>query len=491
MSDKSIIKTEAEDSLDDELGFMGQIKQRLVGRTRGFASEQSGSMIIFALVIFMMVLLATGMAIDFMRHENMRTRLQATLDRAILAAADLDQTNDPEAVVEDYFAKSGLSNYQLDVDVSEGLNFRTVTANATSTVDSMFLNMAGIESIDAPAGGTAEERINNVEVSLVLDISGSMDSNNKIENMQTAANEFVDTMITADTKDLVSISVVPYTGQTNAGAVLFDSINVDQVHSYSHCVELDASDFTSVPFNPLKQYKQMQHYEYSSAFYGSSSNYEIQNPWCSDKAYEEIQPFKNDNASLKNVINSYEPRSATGIHYAMKWAAALLDPSMRSTVNSLIDTGAVDPVFRGRPAAYDDEETVKAIVLMTDGMNVDQYRINDWAYNSVSEYAHWSQFTLWYYLYNYVRSSSRSNYYNRVHNSTEADERLDDICEASRVNGIVVFTIGFEIINNAAASAVMSRCATSSSHFYAVEGVEISDAFGAIARTINQLRLIQ
>ncbi|EPX80904.1 TadE/TadG family type IV pilus assembly protein [Litoreibacter arenae] len=497
MSDMRKEGVNASQVLGAESGFFRQVQTRLAGRTRGFAGEENGTMIIFGLTIFIMVLVATGMAIDFMRHENMRSRLQSTLDRAVLAAADLDQMNDPKAVVEDYFAKSGLSGYDLDVDVKEGLNYRTVTASASSEVNSMFLNMVGIDSIDAPAGGAAEERINNVEISLVLDISGSMDDNDKIENMQHAAKEFVDTMITPDTKELVSISIVPYTGQTNAGQTLFNALNVNQVHDYSYCVEFESSDFQSVPLNFSKQYAQMQHYEYSSRYYGSWANYKIQDPWCSDKTDEEIKAFQNNNTELKRVIDSYRPRTATGIHYAMKWAAALLDPSIRSTVSGMINTGTVDSVFEGRPASYSDEETIKVIVLMTDGMNVDQYRIRSWAYNSTSEYQHWAKYTLWYYLNNYVYWRDRGDYYYFKQSNDQADDQLDDICDAAKATGskpseaIVIFSIGFEINDNPAAKKVMSDCATSDSHFYAVEGVEISDAFGAIARTINQLRLIQ
>lgn len=490
MSDKRY-EVEHKPSSKGRIGFLQELRNRVTGRSRGFARDEHGTMIIFGVTIFMICLVATGMAIDFMRHENMRARLQATLDRAVLAAADLDQKNDPTAVVEDYFAKSGLGDYDLTVTVQEGLNYRTVTADASSSVDSMFLNMVGIESIDAPAGGAAEERIEKVEVSLVLDISGSMDDNDKLENMQQAANEFVDTLITPDTQDLISITVVPYTGQTNAGETLFNAVNVNDKHDFSYCIEFDSNDFTTVPLNFTKTYEQVQHYEYSSAFYGSWANYKIQNPWCSNKSDEEIKAFQNNNISLKNTINSYEPRTATGIHYAMKWAAAMLDPSMRSTVSSMIVSGDVDPAFEGRPAAYTDEETVKVIVLMTDGMNVDQYRIKSWAYNSTSEYNFWAQYTLWYYLNNYVYWRDHGDYYFRKMNAGQADDYLSDICEASRNAGIVIFSIGFEIFDNAAASNVMSNCATSDSHFYAVEGVEISTAFGAIARTINQLRLIR
>lgn len=491
MSDMHKNIAESANGANRAVGIIGQVKERLVGRTRGFAREEHGTMIIFGLTIFIMVMVATGMAIDFMRHENMRTRLQATLDRAILAAADLDQTNDPQEVVEDYFAKSGLENYDLDVDVQEGLNYRTVTASASSEVNSMFLNMVGIESIDAPASGAAEERINNVEVSLVLDISGSMEDNDKLENMQAAANEFVDALITPDTDELISISVIPYTGQTNAGPTLFNAINVNQKHGYSFCVEFDASDFTTVPLNFSKQYQQMQHYEYSNANYGSWANYKIQNPWCSDKPEETIKPFQNNGVTLKSTINSYEPRTATGIHYAMKWGAALLDPTLRGTVNGMIASGDVDGAFLGRPADYDDEETAKVIVLMTDGMNVNQYRIKSWAYNSDSEYRHWARYTLWYYLQRYVYHHRYNDYYHKTMTSNQADVSLANICQASRDAGIVIFTIGFEITNNPSASTVMHNCATSDSHFFAVEGVEISNAFGAIARTINRLRLIQ
>jgi len=471
--------------------FTQELKQRLSGRGRGFARDENGTMVIFGLLIFIMVLIGSGMAIDFMRHENARARLQATLDRAILAAADLDQTNDPQDVVEDYFAKSGLGEYDLNVTVEEGLNFRTVTADATSTVDSMFLNMVGIESLDAPAHGAAEERFEKVEVSLVLDISGSMDDNDKLENMQAASNSFVDTLITPDTDELISISVIPYTGHTNAGETLFNALNTNKQHDYSYCVEFTSSDFNKVPLNFSKSYEQVQHYEYSGNYYGSWANYKIQNPWCSDKESEEIKAFQNNTTSLKSTINSYEPRTATGIHYAMKWGAALLDPSMRPVVDSMVSSGDVPAEFSGRPADYNDMETVKVIVLMTDGMNVDQFRIKSWAYNSSSEYKHWAQYTLWYYLNNYVYWYYHDDYYFRTMTSGQADNYLADICAASRDEGIVIFTIGFEITSNPYASGVMSNCATSDSHFYAVEGVEISTAFGAIARTINQLRLIQ
>ena len=63
-----------------------------------FRREEEGSMIIFAMFIFITMLIVAGIAVDLMRFETNRSRLQATLDRAVLASSALDQTLDPEAV---------------------------------------------------------------------------------------------------------------------------------------------------------------------------------------------------------------------------------------------------------------------------------------------------------------------------------------------------------------------------------------------------------
>ena len=99
------------------------LRRRLVR----FAREEDGVFTILALFMIMMMVLVGGIQLDFMRHEMERSRLQAVADRAVLAAADLDQTLDPSAVVKDYFAKAGMIDYLSNVTVANGLNFRTVT----------------------------------------------------------------------------------------------------------------------------------------------------------------------------------------------------------------------------------------------------------------------------------------------------------------------------------------------------------------------------
>jgi hypothetical protein len=143
-------------------------------------------------------------------------------------------------VVENYFEISGLQNYRLSVDVEEGLNFRRVEAYAELEVNTLFMHMFGVRVLTSPAEGAAEEVIQNVEVSLVLDISGSMGWGSKMTNMQTAARDFVSEMLQANEDDngnLVSISIIPYNGMVNLGEPLGKRLHAVE---RTHRVELRA-----------------------------------------------------------------------------------------------------------------------------------------------------------------------------------------------------------------------------------------------------------
>ena len=73
--------------------------------------------------------------------------------------------------------------------------------------------------------------------------------------------------------------------------------------------------------------------------------------------------------------------------------------------------------------------------------------------------------------------------------TSTANSLLDNICDAAKEKGIVVWSIGFEVDSTGA--DIMQNCASSPAHFFRVEGVEITEAFRTIARQLNQLRLTQ
>ena len=539
---------------------------RVSKKAKGFRKDESGAMIIFGLIIFVMMLLAGGMAVDFIRFEHERANLQYTLDRAVLASAALSQPLDPVTVAEDYFDKSDLENYELDVRMPTNvINAREITANASLTMNTFFINMLGIESMDAAARGAAEERIPKVEISLVLDVSGSMGNNGKLANLKTAAKEFVDTLLIDENEDLVSISLIPYNMQVNAGEDLLNAMNVSDEHDSSHCVDFSSSSYNSAAISSSSELQRAGHFDpfYTSIDHPGSASDDNHTRlfMCPTTSYSEIITFSQDAGALRTRIDALEAGGNTSIDIGAKWGTYLLDPSSNA---ALVGAGGMDTAFDTRPASYSDEETIKILVIMTDGVNTTEYRLNDdfrdgpstiwrhednrmlsfqtdagtgadsngdgfrdnadffisdsYTWNSGDTYwdnvpwfnspdgapdfgdqlswpAVWDMMGARYYAYylNYEQEWNASDYWDArndvmssVSGSTK-NTRLTNICSQAKSNNIVVFSIGFEISNSAA--NVMKTCATSESNFFKVEDTEISDAFNAIAQTIQRLKL--
>jgi len=468
----------------------GDTVQRLRTLQRNFARDEDGMITIFACFMILIMLMVGGIGVDLMRHEMERMRLQSVSDRAALAAADLDQTLTPSEVVRDYFSKAGMADYVSNVEVSDGLNYRTVSVDATNPMKTHFMKMTGVDTLNVPVHAKAEEKIQKVEISMVLDISGSMNSNSKMWNLRNAAKEFIDTVLTPENEGLISVSLVPYSEQVNAGPAIVSQLNVNMKHEYSYCLEFPDSSFQTARLDTGLRYDQMQHFQWN--YYSIESGYTrntLYDTICPRNWYEEIAAFSEDKAALKNRIDRLQPRAGTAIYLGMKWATAMLDPSFRPVNSAMASVGASDPEFAARPASYDDAETLKTVILMTDGQNSNTIRISDWYYDDDSEVVHWNRYNLNYYLERHVSSWYRSNFYYQKYSASQGDSMLSSVCDAAKENRIVIWSIGFEVTTHGA--NVMRDCASSPSHFFRVEGVEISDAFEAIARQINQLRLTQ
>ncbi|AXI55567.1 hypothetical protein C1J05_14585 [Sulfitobacter sp. JL08] len=100
-----------------------------------FCRDEDGVITIFAVYMLLLIVAIGGFGVNLMHNEMVRTKVQSTLDRAILAAADLEQTLPADEVVEDYFAKAGMSQYLEGVQVTPGpalptTYFRIVKATA-------------------------------------------------------------------------------------------------------------------------------------------------------------------------------------------------------------------------------------------------------------------------------------------------------------------------------------------------------------------------
>ncbi len=521
----------------------------LSNRCRRFCDDISGGITAFTIMVFILVFVAVGMAVDFMRHETYRAELQDALDRGVLAAAAFSQTVDAEQTVRAYMKSTNYVKhcYHLDpIKTVQTTGSRVITASASCPLNTYFLKLVGIPKLDVLAKGTAIEGATKIEVSLVLDISTSMVINNsggtsqtRLEVLQSSANTFMDLMFSGTNNNRLSMSLVPFAGQVNAGQTAFNYLNDTPAHSYSHCIEFDAADFTYFPnvngdklsdpattaikLPPYKSRGQMQHFNFSkfqnsltgqADLYGPEGVSNVDWGWCPTDA-QRIEYFATDKDVLKARIAGLRTHEATGTYYGARWGAMLLDPSANDLTASLVAANEVSSDQSELPRSYSDVDVQKFLIIMSDGSTTGQVRIPDHKYDEQVEIDQWASQLSSNQNVDFQRVDETGNV---IFNGPTVDGGFTNdpaiasreaariafrnICETSKDNGVVVFTIGFDIdpdLNTATqeqiasaarAKSDLAACATSSSHSYDVQGAGLLSAFSAIASTIQKLKLL-
>ncbi|MGZ9812244.1 pilus assembly protein TadG-related protein [Pseudoroseicyclus sp. H15] len=345
-------------------------------------------MIIFSLFIFLLMLIVGGIAVDVMRAETHRQRLQTLTDRAVLAATDLNQSLDPESVVRDYFTREGLVGDLESVTVSSAFNQREVSIVARTQVPTTLTQLVGVDEFTVPAVATATERVTDLEILLVLDVSGSMASDNKLEDLKDAAQEFVNTVFDGDTQGKVSMGMVPFNGQVNLGPALFAQYNT---HDYggvenNYCIDLpdaayDSLDLaTDLPMPATGFYDSYSSTSKSSSYESTWNNrprsdygYYV-NSWCPPMAQNMVLIPSDDRQELLDAIEGLHAIGATSINAGMRWGMELMDPGSAAMVTEL-NGGPLNG--QSRPLPYELDNAGKIIVLMTDGEHFPEERLND------------------------------------------------------------------------------------------------------------------
>ncbi len=460
---------------------------RAAGR---FWRDESGTIIVWNFFMILGILMAVGIGISAQWAEMRRSTMQNTLDGAVLAAADLDQLRDPKSVVEDYFTRTNQLQYLAGTTVDSGLNYRTVSARAEAEMETFF--MVTPKSWKIRAASEANETVENIEISLVLDISGSMRFNDRITPLRAAAKDFIDLVLMGDKVQGTTVSIVPYAGAVNPGALLFEELGGVRDHDDSSCLFLEDADFTHAGM-PYQSPGQIPHFhkwriDWNHMDWG----------WCPSE-FMRIRPLQNDPVYLKNFIDAMRLHDGTGTMFGMKYGLALLDPASRDALDVVEAAGGISTLGKDRPLAWDEPSTEKFIILMTDGKITDQYQPKHTGFRDPDDDDEDNE------------SGDRDDEDGIDHDKLNAEVETDrqssiggskqiksrsqnlinfyNTCDLAKSNGVIVFTIAYEAPGDAADE--MRNCATSTSHFYEVDQLDIDAAFSSIARQINKLRLTQ
>ena len=373
----------------------------------GFARNDEGSLTIFSLFMFLLIMLITGMAVDMMRHENERVAIQQTIDTAVVATSSLSQAASTEAeviaLVKEHVAKAGYDPDMVTVDaIFEGpaggtTTGRSVSATVDFKMDTMFMNMMGIDTLNGKTVGAAREGQQLIEIALVLDVSGSMGENSKLENLKTAAKEFVTLVINANGADRVSISIVPYnqfvyadddlaaritwantemTVPTNEVLMLPGAGNVPHPgaitqynthNAASRCAVFTDADFDTRSLVDGGGVVASGMYSENGNGMGTPSG---NNFWCGED-YPRVMLYQNSESVLHTHIDSLTANGWTAIDYGMNFGVGILDPSFEPIITDMVANNLLPAQMASHPVPYTNNDVLKYVVLMTDGKNTE------------------------------------------------------------------------------------------------------------------------
>ncbi len=413
-------------------------------RARSFASDERGTVaIIFSLCAFVLVMV-TGLAIDVGRTFQANSKIGSAIDAAALAAAKglrLNNLNnaDVTALAKKYFdinlAGPGGDIATIDsfaVDINR--NNSSVAINIAASVPTYFARIGGVETIALPKSSVAIFDSKDIEVGLQLDVTGSM-GGRKIADLKRATKNLLDIMIPdAPTGQKVRVGFAPFSAGVNVGP-------------YLKAVDGNRASPNNCTYERLTATN-----EKTDALPVGLDAFKIKAdlPGAQPCPNAQIIPMTDNKNVLKSTVDGYSAGGSTAGQLGASWAWYLVSPNWA-------------PIWpaASRPADYNDGRTIKAVLLMTDGV-----------YNTIGG----------------VSTGDGSA------DAVKASKLSVDICNGMKAKGVVVYTVGFDI-NSAGAYKdrvlnTLSSCASAPDKFLRAEnGDELESAFKQIAEDIVRLRL--
>ncbi|MCR9223432.1 MAG: pilus assembly protein TadG-related protein [Hyphomonas sp.] len=210
--------------------------------------DKSGQVaILFALSIIPIVAVA-GFAIDFQQTVKRKAKVQLVMDSAVLAAARVKQTgasNDEIKLTVQQFMDAQIGNLGgLDCDPTTVLvteNSEEIDASILCEQTTALIKVVGRDEMPFRVSSASEYGIDKVDVAFMFDVSGSMNSSNRLVNLKAAAKEAIDVLLPAGApSELIEdtrLAMVSYNSMVNAGDFFPEVAGVPATRTYEHTIQ--------------------------------------------------------------------------------------------------------------------------------------------------------------------------------------------------------------------------------------------------------------
>ncbi len=475
-----------------------------------FAKDRGGNfMVMFGLGIFM-IFLAGGLAFDYSVALMNKTRVNNALDAATLAAArglaagelSADAVSEVEDYLEAVFAANldvedlEASPYSVD-NIEIDTEAQSVSATASMNQRLYFIKVGSShETMNIESDTAVSYGVGNVEVAMVLDVTGSMNGS-KLTALKASANLGISQIlgVNTDTSEKARISIVPYARGVNVGADLSKYVFADYFYetsdapifdpvrfesdgvgydwstfqdSFPACSDLDPdakcwefvtesngvnSDYCASDRKAPTGGKSYQYTDANPSRGMISRDARLKENRCPSA---EVIPLTSAESTLTDAINAFSAGGVTAGHIGLQWGWYTISHDWEDYLPDGSKPGDhTDP----------DAELDKYLIMMTDGVYNTAYADVDYTNQpgSVKKAASYSHFS--------------------------------SLCTAIKNDGITIFSIGF-YLNDENAKTALDNCATQDTenvtYYFDVDSAsELEDTFSDIAKTIQSLRLTQ
>ena len=393
-----------------------------------FKSDQSGAVGLLLALAAIPLLLVIGAAVDYGKSMTAKTRLQAALDAGALAAAASELPEQDRVTLAENVFRQNAGEKWADAQPTFVIGGDKVTGSVGVVETNSFMQLVGIDHSTVSVDTQVNLPIDRpAEVALVLDYSSSMNSQGKWQAMRDAALDLVDVLSKQQTNDQVKFALVPFAKMVMVDLpddyVMDEDVNTPWTGS--GCTQdrkwpFNTQDTTPDPFNDDTKWGALGQAD-GTCFQMASHNLEI-------------LPLTNNHSAVVAKLNAMDPYIGTHISLGLEFGWHIISDN--------------EPFTEG--VAYSDTDTLKVIVLLTDGRQT-------------------------------VKAWGQGDSYT----SGNGEENLETMCEAIKDKGVMLITIAFDL-NDTPTRTRLSDCATSSHYFFDADtNAQLAEAFEDIAKLIE------
>jgi Flp pilus assembly protein TadG len=435
------------ESYNNQKGYhqMGKTQTK---RLKRLQNSKSGHVaVILAITIFPIAVVA-GFAVDFQMVTTKKTKAQYSLDAAVIAGSRKlqDSRATPQEIqllVRQYFQAAVTSNQGVLVceDPRVLIQGQDISAESICSQQTSLSAIAGVDEMKFKVYSASTFGIGKIDVAFVFDVSGSM-IGTRMEQLKDAAIVAVDQLLPDDPpeghEEDIRISMVSYNNSVNAGPY-FTAMTGQSTQGFHRYYHNYYRRYFNIPYTTTCVFQRTGSEKFTDEPPGPNKYATAADYWDRDDCRDAPPvPLTTDRDTLADYVESLDPSGGTAGHLGIAWGWYMISPDWWETVGG------------SQPLNYDEPDTAKALILMTDG-----------AFNATIS--------------------------NTQGSSTWQSKQL---CDNIKDKGVVIYSVAFQAPQSG--EDVLEYCSSGPEFFFNPRtGQQLTQSYQAIATSISDLRLTQ